>query len=67
MAKQYIKDFYGRVIGSLEELSNGDIIAKDFHGRVKGKYKKSDNTTRDFYGRVIARGNQLGMLLNSNN
>lgn len=67
MAKQYIKDFYGRVIGSLEELSNGDIIAKDFHGRVKGKYKKSDNTTRDFYGRVIARGNQLSMLLNSNN
>jgi len=65
MAKQYIKDFYGRVIGSLEELSNGDIIAKDFHGRVKGKYRKSDNTTRDFHGRVVAKGNQVGMLITS--
>ena len=65
MAKQYIKDFYGRVIGSLEELSNGDIIAKDFRGRVKGKYRKSDNTTRDFHGRVVAKGNQVGMLITS--
>lgn len=65
MAKQYIKDFHGRIIGSLEELSNGDIIVKDFHGRLKGKYRKADNTTRDFYGRVIARGNQVGMLITS--
>lgn len=58
MAKQLIKDFYGRVIGSIEEQGTKQI-ARDFYGRILGTYNKADDFTRDFYGRIIMRGNGL--------
>lgn len=63
MSKEYIKDFYGRVIGTLETKSNGDKTIKDFYGRLKGTYLKNKNVTKDFYGRVIGNGDQLTSLL----
>lgn len=60
-----IRDFYGRIIGWVYEDNNGNKKLTDFQGRVKGKYDKATNTTRDFYGRIVARGDQLSMLLNS--
>ena len=65
MAKQFIKDFYGRVIGSIEEVGNKQI-ARDFYGRILGSYNKTDNFTRDFYGRIIMRGNGLMGLIMGN-
>jgi hypothetical protein len=66
MAKKTdIKDFYGRVIGTVVEESNGDKAIKDFYGRPLGYYKKSRDVTTDFYGRVVASGDQLAMLLNA--
>ena len=50
-----IRDFYGRIIGWVYEDNNGNKKLTDFQGRVKGKYDKATNTTRDFYGRIIAR------------
>ena len=67
MSKTYIRNFHQKIIGSLETLPNGDVIVRDFYQRILGKYQKSDNTTRDFYGRIVARGNQASMLLNLNN
>ena len=32
--KTNIKDFYGRVIGTVGEENNGDKTIKDFYGRV---------------------------------
>ena len=32
--KTNIKDFYGRVIGTVVEENNGDKTIKDFYGRV---------------------------------
>lgn len=61
--KQFIKDFYGRVIGSIETDSTGNKIVKDFYGRVQGRYDKKLNLTKDFYGRTIARGDQSSALL----
>lgn len=61
---QTIKDFSGRIIGYIDEQPNGDKIVKDFYQRVLGKYHKQSNTTRDFYGRVIAQGDASAMLLN---
>lgn len=55
--KEYIKDFYGRICGSVEEKSNGDVVAKDFYGRYLGKYIAKSNKTYDFYGRPIVTGN----------
>lgn len=60
-----IKDFYGRVIGTVVEESNGDKTIKDFYGRPLRYYKKSRDVTTDFYGRVVASGDQLAMLLNA--
>lgn len=61
--KIYIKDFYHRVIGSIEEDSRGNKIARDFYQRVVGKYEKSRNLTFDFYNRVVGRGDMLTSLI----
>ena len=58
MAKQLIKDFYGRILGSIEDQGNKQI-ARDFYGRILGTYTQSDDMTRDFYGRIVMRGNGL--------
>ena len=62
--KTYIKDFYKRIIGSVEEKPNGDKIYKDFYGRIVAKYEKTKNVTKDFYGRIVAHGDQTAMLIN---
>ena len=59
----YIKDFYHRVIGSVEEDSRGNKIARDFYQRVVGKYDKGRNLTFDFYNRVVGRGDMLTSLI----
>ena len=63
MAKEFIKDFYGRIIGRYDTQPDGTTILRVFHGRVKGKYDPKQNVTRDFYGRIVAKGNHLSMLL----
>ena len=51
--------------GNVNIEINGDKTIKDFYGRPLGYYKKGRNVTTDFYGRVVASGDQLTMLLNS--
>ena len=46
MAKEYIKDFYGKVLGYLETQGT-KTIARDFYGKVLGSYDSRDNFTRD--------------------
>lgn len=62
MAKEFIKDFYGKVIGSIETMGNKQV-ARDFYGRVLGTYDPTTNMTKDFYGRVVSRGNTLTGLI----
>ena len=64
MQETIIRDFQGRIIGKIIEFPNGDKEVRDFYGVILGKYDKFTNTTRDFYGRVIAQGDCCGMLLN---
>lgn len=63
MAKNAIKDFSGKTIGWIIDMPNGDQEIKNFYMQTLGKYDKRQDVTRDFYGRVVARGNQLSMLL----
>lgn len=63
MEKQIIKDFYGKIIGSMETQSNGDIIVKDFYGKILGKYDKANDVTKDFYGKILFKGNMAGSLI----
>ena len=61
--KEPLRGFSGRIIGGLEEDSSGNQILREFSGRILGTYDKSSNTTKEFSGRVVGRGNILTMLL----
>lgn len=62
--KEKIKDWTGKIIGFVETDTNtGNKVLRDFYGRIKGKYNKRLNITQDFYGRQVAKGDQLTMLL----
>ena len=59
-----IRDFSGRFIAIYEYHDNGDITVRDWQSRmILGFYRKSRDVTTDFYGRIIARGNAIGMLI----
>ncbi len=61
--REPIKDFYGRVLGQLED--QGDrIIATDFYGRRVGVYDKARDFTSDFYGvRVCDGDGTVGLIM----
>ena len=63
MSKQTIRDFYGRILGTIEDTGNGNQTARDFYGRILGTYDSKLNVTRDFYGRILNQGNTLSGLI----
>ncbi len=60
--KELVRDFYGKIIGSIETDGTKQIV-RDFYGRILGRYDSKDNKTRDFYGRILTSGNTLMGLL----
>lgn len=64
MAKTPIKDFYGRVMGWIDDQGN-QIVATDFFGKRLGHYDKARNKTFDFYGRLVCDGNGTSGLIMS--
>lgn len=56
MSKEYIRDFSGRVLGSVETDAKGNKVTRDFSGMILNKYDARHNVTRTFSGRVIAKG-----------
>ena len=49
-------------MGSLED--QGDrIIARAFPETIVGYYYKSENRTRDFYGRIVSEGDTTAALI----
>lgn len=58
-----IRDFYNKIIGYIETDERGNQVVKDFYRRILGRYDKASNTTRDFYGKIIAKGNQVSSLI----
>ena len=63
MTRDYVRDQYGRILGSYEEASDGKITLRDKYGKILGTYSPRDNLTRDMYGRVQGKGNTLSRLL----
>lgn len=63
MEKEYIRDFYGRILGSVETDDKGNKTVRDFYGKILGYYDKSNNVTRDFYKKIIGRGDQAVSLI----
>lgn len=59
-----IKDSAFRNVAILTYEDNGDIKVQDWQSRmIVGYYRKSRDVTTDFHGRIIARGNAVGMLI----
>lgn len=68
MSRIPIKDFYNRILGYIEEKPNGDKVAYDFYNHILGTYYKNQNVTKDFYNRIIARGDVTsGLVYNAKN
>lgn len=61
--RETIRDFYGRILGTITTDNSGNKVVRDFYGRILGKFDKSSNVTRDFYGRIVARGDQSSALV----
>ena len=67
MAKEAVKDFYGKILGWLED--KGDRIeARNFNGVQLGTYYKNRNVTTDFIGRQICTGDgTVGLIMKDSN
>ena len=64
--KDRIKDWTGKIIGIIEtDTVTGNKTIKDWQGRILGRYIKKFNHTQDFYGRIVAKGDQSSMLLST--
>lgn len=61
--KQIIRDFYNRILGSIETDAQGNKIVRDFYRRIVGRYDSKHDVTRDFYNRIIGRGDLTSGLL----
>jgi hypothetical protein len=65
--RERVKDWKGKVIGFIEtDTLTGNKIIRDFYGKIKGRYNKKLNITQDFYGRIVAKGDQSSMMLTYN-
>ena len=63
VSKERIKDRNGRLVGWIETDHLGNKAAKDFYGRLVGRYIKMSNLTKDFYGKIVAQGDATVGLL----
>ena len=61
--RELVKDFYGKIIGTIETDNTGNKIARDFYGKILGKYRKDTNKTYDFYGKILANGDITSALI----
>ncbi|MBR4800723.1 MAG: hypothetical protein IK048_03550 [Clostridia bacterium] len=56
MERLTITKFSGQIVGFIDVESNGDKTVRDFYGKILGYYRKSNNATTLFSGRIIAFG-----------
>lgn len=61
--KELVKDFYGKILGSVETDEKGNKIARDFYGKILGKYRKDTDKTYDFYGKILSKGDITSALI----
>jgi len=61
--RETIKDFYGKIIGFVETDNQGNKRVTDRYGRYCGTYYKRLNQTKNRYGRIVAIGDNIGLLL----
>lgn len=66
ITKTPITQFGGKIIGYLETDAIGNQRVRAFGGKILGTYDKRLDCTRNFYGKILSRGNTvLGLLYSS--
>lgn len=63
MSRENIKNFYQQIIGSIETLPDGSKIARDFYGKILGKFDAKVGVTKNFYGQIVATGDITSALV----
>lgn len=63
MGVTMLRNIHYRVLGYIEQESDGTLTIKDSNYRVKGYYDPKQNVTKDSNYRVVAHGNLLTTLL----
>lgn len=63
MEKYSIKDAKGRIWGWVQIESDGNKKAFDYTGKTLGYYKKFNNATYDYKGKLIAWGDIVSSLV----
>ena len=58
-----IREFSGRVIGYIDEDSSGNKTVRAFSGQILGYYDASSDTTKNFAGQILYRGDMASALL----
>jgi hypothetical protein len=61
--KEMIRNSQGRILGWIETDHLQNKVVRDFNGRIKGRYKKTSNTTIDSRGKIIGYGDMTASLL----
>ena len=55
MARREVRDFYGKILGYLED-EGSRVVARNFYGQILGYYYKDEDKTRNFYGQIVCSG-----------
>ena len=58
-----ITDRTGAVVGSIEQLPNGDQILRNAQDQVRGYYDAEGDVTRDENKSIVAKGNKLRSMI----
>lgn len=65
ISKDPVREFNGKIIGWVESDLDGNQQVRNFIGTIIAKYDVNLNVTRDFYGKILTRGNTaVGQLFN---
>ena len=63
MAVEEVRNRSGRLIGRITTLANGNRVAYDTAGRLKGTYYPRTHETIDSSGRRVGTGDMLAVLI----
>ena len=58
-----IKEYSGRILGTIETDGRGNKTVKSYGGKILGYYDASQDVTKEFGGRILYRGDMASALL----
>ena len=65
--EQAIRDYNGRILGFIAtDEHTGNKVAKDYYGKILGRYEYQRNVTTDYYSNVLSQGDILTSLIMEN-